>query len=77
LRVLQYTPAPREPDNGPEHLDFYRQVQAAGKILHLALPAAHVEPLVRALDPALMLLQTHCGSIAEGEALLGAAEGWV
>ena len=75
--MVQYTPAPDEPPNGPGHLAFYRQVQAAGKVLHLALPAAHVEPLVRELDPGLMLLQTRCASVAEGERLLEATRGWV
>ncbi len=77
LRVLQYTPAPHEPPNGPAHLEFYRQVQRAGKILHLDVPAAHVEALVRQLDPARLLLQTHCPSVAAGERLLAAARRWV
>lgn len=77
LRVLQYTPAPNEPPNGPDHLEMYRRAHAAGKILHLALPVEHVEPLVRALDPARLMLLTHCASVAEGERLLEAARAWV
>ena len=77
LRVLQYTPAPNEPPNGPEHLEMYRTAQAAGKILHLSLPRENVEPLVRELDPSLVHLQTGCASVAEGEQLLEAAKGWV
>jgi hypothetical protein len=76
LRVLQYTPAPNEPPNGPAHLPFYRRVQQAGKILHLDLPAAHVEALVRQLDPARLMLQTRCPTVAEGERLLAQAERW-
>ena len=76
LRVLQYTPAPNEPPNGPGHLEFYRQVQAAGKILHIQLPKENVEPLVRELDPRLMMLDTYCASITEGEELLAAARRW-
>jgi len=76
LRVLQYTPAPCELGNGPEHLEFYRKVQAAGKIVHIALSQENVEPLVRELDPGLLMLDTHCGSIGEGEALLEAARSW-
>lgn len=77
LRVLQYTPAPGEPPNGPGHLDFYRRVQAAGKIVHVYVPKAHVEPLVKALDPALLMLQTSCDTVDEGERLLQAAKRWV
>ncbi len=76
LRVLQYTPAPFEPVNGPEHLDFYRTVQNAGKIVHIQLPKENVEPLLKALDPALLMLDTYCRTVEEGEALLAAAERW-
>jgi len=73
LRVVQYVPTPAEPVNGPAHLDLYRQIQAAGRIVHIEVPKAHVLPLLEALDPALLLLQTRCDSVAEGEALLEAA----
>lgn len=76
LRVLQYVPAPCEPPNGPGHLEMYRQVQAAGKIVHIDLPWQHVEPLVRELDPALLMLQTYCASPAEGERLLENSAKW-
>ena len=73
LRVVQYVPAPGEPPNGPGHLELYREIQAAGKIVHVHVPKEHVEPLLRELDPALLMLHTTCGSVAEGEALLKAA----
>lgn len=76
LRVVQYTPAPNEPPNGPAHLALYRQVQASGKIVHLQVPAEHVEPLVRGLDPGLLILDTRCPSVAEGQELLRAAVRW-
>ncbi len=76
LRVVQYAPAPCEPSNGPEHLEMYRQIQAAGKIVHIELPALHVEPLTRALDPALLMLSTHCSSREEGEKLLENCVRW-
>jgi hypothetical protein len=76
LRVLQYTPAPCEPPNGPAHLAMYRQVQAAGKIVHVQLPWQNVEPLVRELDPALLMLDTHVASRADGERLLAQSVGW-
>ncbi len=76
LRVLQYTPAPCEPPNGPAHLDFYRAVQAAGKIVHIQVPIAHVEPLVRALDPGLLYLDTYADTPADADALLYDAARW-
>ena len=76
LRVLQYTPAPCEPPNGPAHLEMYRQAQGAGKIVHIGVPAAHVEPLVRELDPALLLLATRVPSRGDGERLLEQCVGW-
>jgi hypothetical protein len=76
VRVVQYTPRPSEPPNGPAHLDFYRRVQAAGRILHLALPPQNVEPLIRALDPGLLMLDTSCGSPDEGRDLLAAVRRW-
>jgi hypothetical protein len=76
LRVLQYTPARFEPPNGPAHLAMYRQAQAAGKIVHIEVPAEHVEPLVRQLDPALLMLQTRVASRADGERLLEQCVQW-
>ena len=73
LKVIQYTPRPVEPPNGPAHLDFYRAVQAAGRIVHIQCPREHVLPLLKALDPALLMLDTWCDSMAEGEALLESA----
>jgi len=77
LRVLQYTPAPCEPPNGPFHLDMYRMIQAAGKIIHIELPAENVEPLVRELNPALLILQVYCARPEHGERLLAASRKWV
>ena len=76
LRVLQYTPAPSEPPNGPDHLDMYRQVQAAGKIVHIQVPLSAVEPLVRSLDPSQLMLQTSCRNRVEGEQLLEQMVKW-
>jgi hypothetical protein len=76
LRVVQYVPAPAEPPNGPGHLELYRQIQAAGRIVHVQVEKQHLEVLTRELDPRLLMLQTHCDSIAEGEALLEAARHW-
>ncbi len=76
LRVLQYVPAPFEPPNGPGHLDMYRAAQAAGKIVHIDVPLQYVEPLVHALDPARLILQTWVPSRSEGERLLEQCVRW-
>ncbi len=76
MRVIQYVPTPSEPPNGPGHLEMYRYIQSAGKIVHVQLPTAHVEPLVRELDPALLMLDTHVASRADGERLLEESIGW-
>jgi len=77
LRVVQYTPAPSEPPNGPTHVDMYRLIQPAGKIIHIDLPAENVEPPVRELNPALMTLRTYCVTREQGERLLQASRRWV
>ncbi len=76
LRVIQYVPAPFEPPNGPGHLEMYRQIQAAGRIVHVQVPQENVEPLVRGLDPALLMLQTWCRTRADGERLLEQCVTW-
>ena len=77
LRVMQYVPAPFEPASEVERLELYRQMQAGGKIVHLSVPKEYVEPLYRQLDPALLILQTACDSMAEGQALLDASKHWL
>ncbi|MDP6778182.1 MAG: hypothetical protein QGI83_15610 [Candidatus Latescibacteria bacterium] len=77
LRVMQYTASPHEPPNGPDHLDLYRRIQSAGKIVHVRVTKENVEPLVRNLDPTRLMLDTSCDSVAEGEALLEASEDWI
>ena len=76
MRVIQYVPTPSEPPNGPGQLDLYREIQAAGKIVHVQVAKEHVEPLVRALDPSLLMLDTRCESIDQGRELLAAARQW-
>lgn len=76
LRVLQYTPAPNEPPNGPDHLDFYKQAQAAGKIVHIFVDPQHIERLTKELDPNLLVMLTYASSQEEGEELLANAVRW-
>ena len=76
LRVIQYSPSPKEPPNGPAHLEFYRRVQAAGRALDLQAPAEHMEFLIRHLRPEGVALATGVGTVAEAEELLDRAGGW-
>ena len=76
LRVIQYTPAPCEPPNGPDHLEMYRQIQAAGKIVHIDVPWQNVEPLALDLDPSRLMLQTWVPSREDGERLLEQSVEW-
>ncbi len=77
VRVIQYTPRPSEPPNGPAHLELYRTIQKAGRIVHIHVDVANVEPLCRELDPRrLMLYVTSCRDEDEGLELLSAARRW-
>ncbi len=46
------------------HLDLYREIQKAGRIVHVQVSKENVEPLLRELDPTLLMLQTHCKDVA-------------
>lgn len=76
MRVIQYTPTPTESPNGPEHLEFYRTIQKAGKIVHIELSAENLIQLAGKLDPALLMLNTSCTSESEGRSLLEKAKKW-
>lgn len=76
MKVIQYVPAPAEPPNGPAHLEMYRAIQEADKIVHVAVSSQHVEPLLKELDPARLMLHTSCSSPAEGERLLEQSAVW-
>jgi hypothetical protein len=76
MRVIQYVPAPFEPPNGPGHLEMYNLIQSAGKIVHVQVSMDHVEPLVRELDPTLLMLDTHVATRDDGERLLEQCVTW-
>lgn len=76
MRVIQYVAAPFEPPNGPGHLAMYKQIQAAGMIVHIQVPLQNVEPLVRELDPALLMLDTWVPTREAGERLLEQCVAW-
>ena len=76
MKVIQFTAEAGTPPNGPAYIEFYKKIQAAGKIVHIQLPAANVEPLCKALDPALLMMDTRCKSVKEADELLAAAVRW-
>ncbi len=78
LRVIQYVPTPQEPPNGKAHLPLYRRIQDAGRIVHIQVDKTQVEPLCRALDPNLLVLDVSwsCNNADEGRELLAAARRW-
>ena len=77
LRVVQFVPGAGQPPNGPVWLDTYRQIQAAGRVVWVALPPENIEPLVRALDPGRLCFQTWTDTEREARELLAAAERWI
>lgn len=76
LRVLQFIPEPDYPPNGPDWLDLYHKIQAAGKIVHIGVAPERIEPLVRALDPGLLCIDTYADSINDANELLESARRW-
>ena len=44
--------------------------------IHIQVPVENVEPLCKALDPALLMMQTTCQSIREADDLLASAIRW-
>ncbi len=76
MRAIQYVPAPFEPPNGPGHLEMYKQIQTAGNIVHIQVPQENVEPLVRQLNPALLMIETRVSNRDDGERLLENCVTW-
>ncbi|MFC1582554.1 hypothetical protein ACFL4W_03335 [Planctomycetota bacterium] len=75
LQALQILPGAGKP--GPLHyMAVLKQVQAAGKNLHISIPAQEVEQALSELSATGLFIQTHCDSEAEARALLDKAEKW-
>jgi hypothetical protein len=72
MRVIQYVAVPNEPPNGMGQLELYKTIQAAGRIVHVVVTPDQVQPLMNALDPALLMLQTGVKTPDEGQAMLDA-----
>jgi hypothetical protein len=73
VRAGQFVPGANRPPNGSHWIELYRQVQAAGRILWLDAPAENIAPLLRQLDPSLLVLRTYAPSQRAAEELLAAA----
>lgn len=76
IRCIQYVPSCDEPPNGPYHLEFYRQVQRAGRCLDIAAPFEHLEFLVRHLRPEGLIIRTWVHSVERADELLDDAARW-
>ncbi|MBI3986571.1 MAG: hypothetical protein HY343_06610 [Lentisphaerae bacterium] len=76
IRVIQYSPNPKEPPNGPAHLEFYRRVQKAGRCLDIAPPPEHLEFVIRHLRPEGLFISTSVKTVAEVDELLERAVKW-
>jgi hypothetical protein len=76
IEVIQYSPSPKEPSNGPAHLEFYRRVQQAGRRLDLSVSFENVEFLIRHLRPEGLFISTRTHTVAEADELLDQATRW-
>ena len=76
MKVIQYSPSPKEPGNGPAHLEFYRRVQKAGRRLDIHVDPERVEFVIRHLRPEGLHISTLANSVAEADELLAKAVKW-
>jgi hypothetical protein len=75
LQAIQILPGAGKPS--PLHyLDVLRQVQAAGKNLHITIPPEEVRPALELLSARGLHIQTWCESEPAARALLRDAETW-
>jgi 5-methyltetrahydrofolate--homocysteine methyltransferase len=70
IQAVQFVPGAGQPPNGPAWLDTYRQIQGAGRIVWLSLPAENIAPLLRQLDLGLVCFQTWAATEQETRDLL-------
>jgi hypothetical protein len=77
VKVIQWVPGAGAAPNGPAWIELYKQVQRAGRIVHIRLSPELIEPLARELNPSLVCYTTQCGSQKEAEDLLEAAGRWI
>lgn len=76
MKIIQFVPEAGTPPNGPAHIELYKKIQDAGKIVHIYVPAENIEPLAKTLDPARLLIETNCNTPQEADELLEQAVRW-
>ena len=77
IRAIQYSPNPKEPQNGPAHLEFYRAVQKAGRCLDInGVDESDLEFLIRHLRPEGLCIGVTKNSLEEAETFLSNAVTW-
>ncbi len=75
LRALQILPGAGKPT--PLHyIEILRKVQAAGKNLHISMPAKEVRPALEQLSARGLYIATSCETEDEARALLKSTEKW-
>lgn len=75
LQALQILPGAGKPS--PLHyMDVLKKVQAAGKNLHISIPASEVETALSELSAKGLCVQTWCGSEAEAKELIRDCGKW-
>ena len=75
LQALQILPGAGKPS--PLHyLETLKQVQRAGKNLHITIPPEEVETALELLSARGLFIETHCESEAQARVLLANAEKW-
>jgi hypothetical protein len=75
LGGIQWTPGAGNP--GAMHwMPMLKRVQAAGKLLHIALAPNEVEAALGELRPEGLFIRTGCSSEEEAKELLNKAKGW-
>jgi len=75
LGGIQWVPGAGSPPM-LEWIPLLKQIQAAGKLLHLSVSANEVEPLLRELSPKGLMLSTWVRSEDEARAMLKDVEKW-
>ena len=76
IKVIQYSPGPKESPEESSRLPFYRRVQQAGRCLDLAVGLDQAEYLIRHLRPEGLHLAVTVGTVAAAEELLENAVKW-
>ncbi len=75
LKGIQWVPGSGRED-AREWLDVLRQIQAAGKMIHMSVRPEELEALCKALRPEGLMLACHCDSEEEADTLIERVEGY-